>query len=264
MSNYKKNHIFFKGQILLMVVFLVSIVLFSNKAGAANIVTVNNNGKERSITKEEFLKENGFNDEKPFYKYYNENGKIQLELYYNNSSKKGCGIRYTYYNDVKGNGFTFKGYQQQKGFTHKKYSLIPEDREAGDGSKYVTGYKTSKKYDVINNSKKIIKFTSTGVLEYGDNAIREKIVSISFTYDKKGKLKKKECSLNSYIYGTSESSYVYYYDNQERPMYKSSYMSHGSLESYFIYNGKSKTPSYILLLDDNLGTFFPQFIKVTK
>lgn len=59
---------------------------------------------------ESFLKDFGFDNAKPFYQYYEEDsGELQLELYYDEKTGRGCGIRYYPGDGRNPEGFAFNG-----------------------------------------------------------------------------------------------------------------------------------------------------------
>ena len=43
--------------------------------------------------------------------------------------------------------------------------------------------------------------------------------------------------------------------------YERAYITHGSLEYYYIYEGESAAPALCLRLDDNMGTWFPEAVR---
>ena len=43
--------------------------------------------------------------------------------------------------------------------------------------------------------------------------------------------------------------------------YERAYITHGSLDYYYIYEGENAAPAYRLCLDDNLGTWFPEMAR---
>ena len=42
-----------------------------------------------------------------------------------------------------------------------------------------------------------------------------------------------------------------------RLAYARAYVTHGSLQLFYFYDGENSSPSYCLLLDDNAGLYFP-------
>lgn len=248
--------------LILFAVLLSSLTFYCKQVSAETNVTYWDSKQIKIVTttEKEFLRKYGFYNKKAFYKGYNNKRELAVELYFNTKTKKGCGISYV--NDYA-YGFEIDSdtYITQKGFTHKKYTLIPEHiSNESDLYSDVTNYKEKKNYKVINKKKRLINFTSTGT--YEGEKVELKV--IDFSYKKDGKLISKNVELNSMIYGTTESTTTYYYDKSERLYYSDSYLSHGNLEQFYIYSGNSKTPSYILRADHNLGMVDSYLIKITK
>ena len=256
--------------LILFVVLLSSIAIYSKQVSAETSVTYWDSKQIKLVTttEKEFLQMYGFYKKKVFYKGYNNKNELAVKLYFNSKTKKGCGVSYAH-----GYAFGFEidsdTYSTQKGFTHKKYSLIPDNlKDQGDykneydlySSNGVTNYKEKKTYKVINKKKRLINFTSTGT--YEGEKIELKV--IDFSYNKKGKLISKHVGTSTWIYATTESTVTYYYDELERLYYSDSYLSHGSLEQFYIYSGNNKTPSYILRADHNLDVVDCYLIKITK
>ncbi len=247
---------------VLIVVLLSAVLINCKKAGAEASIHYWDQSTNKIMTTNEkkFLQKYGFNKEKPFYKGYDDKGELAVELYFDEKSKKGCGISYYY---SKPFGFEIDTYHTQKKFTYDKYSLFPIRNETkfNPYSEEILNYKEEKTYKFINKKQRLINYTSTGIYSGGE---AEKIVVMDFSYGKDGKLISKLISVNSNILGSYRSSSDIYYDKLERPYYSKSYITHGSLLDFYVYSGDSKSPGYILTLDDNLGVLYPELTKITK
>ena len=247
---------------ILIVVLLSSAAFYCNKVSAETSIQYwdKNTNKIVTTTEKKFLQKYGFYKNKTFYKGYDDKGKLAVEFYFDEKTKKGCGISYYYSNPF---GFEIDSYQTQIKFTYEKYSLMPimNDTKFNPYTEDILNYKEEKTYKFINKKQRLINYTSTGIIS-GDET--EKIVAMDFSYGKNGKLISKNITVNSYITGSYRSSSAIYYDKLERPYYSKSYVTHGSLLDFYIYNGNSKIPSYILTLDDNLGVINPVLTKITK
>jgi hypothetical protein len=245
-----------------MVVLLSSVTIHSKKVSAeTNIHYLDKNtNKIVTTTEKKFLEKYGVYKKKTFYKGYDDKGDLAVELYFDAKTKKGCGISY-YYN--KPFGFEIDSYRTQKNFFYEKYSLMPimNDSKFSPYSEEISNYKEEKTYKFINKKQRLINYTSTGIFSRDET---EKIVVMDFSYGKDGKLISKLISVNSYILGSYRSSSDIYYDKLERPIYSKSYITHGSLLDFYIYDGNSKIPNYILTLDDNLGVINSGLTKITK
>lgn len=246
----------------LIVVLLSSVIIYCKKVSAETSIDYwdKNTNKIVTITESKFLQKYGFNNKNTFYKGYDDEGKLAVELYFDEKTKKGCGISYYYSNPF---GFEIDSYATQKKFTYDKFSLMPirNDTKFNPYSVEIANYKEEKTYRFINKKQRLINYTSTGI--YSGDEI-EKLVVMDFSYGKNGKLISKLITVNFLIAGSYRSSSAIYYDKSERPYYSNSYTTHGSLLDFYIYNRNSKIPSYILTLDDNLGMINPELTKITK
>lgn len=87
------------------------------------------------------------------------------------------------------------------------------------------------------------------------------ILKINFVYREDGTLYCRDYYHNQKIFGTTESTLEYFYDEKERIEYKSGYITHGYVEYYYIYEDESDKPAYCLYLDHNLGYAIPAMVK---
>lgn len=65
---------------------------------------------------------------------------------------------------------------------------------------------------------------------------------------------------DSLTFGTYMQSQDVYYDELGRPVCRYEYITHGSYESYFIYDGDKAQPKYGLILDQDGGYSFPVMV----
>lgn len=233
-------------------------------------------------TKAEFIDHfmgEGASKEKPFYVFYetddsyqNTKGKLQLELYYDETTGNGCGIRYVRSKSdkddtsVKMKGFAFTttenitDNQNKNGFyTYDKDILSVTYYNGSNGSNAVENYEESYEY---NDAGQMIHYESTGrINSLKDADENQTIIDVDFTYREDGTLSRKKANYNTYIFGTTQSSHVMYFDEQQRAIYDRAYITHGSLDFYYIYDGDAAMPDYVLMLDDNLGYCLPSFAK---
>ena len=63
------------------------------------------------------------------------------------------------------------------------------------------------------------------------------------------------------LFGTTGSSREFFCDEAGRLCYERAYITHGSLDCYYIYEGENAAPAYGLSLDDNPGTWFPEMAR---
>lgn len=232
-------------------------------------------------TRGEFLEHfmgEGAAKEEPFYIFYgkesdgrNIEGKVQLELYYNEAAGVICGIRYIYSQEDLGETLV-----SMKGFADLDVSVFDEWDHSGeaifsvqkdgsegrsDGRFAVENYEEMYTY---NEAGQPVHFESTGNIDWlWDEPERNTIIQIDFSYRADGTLSQKDCYYNPHIFGTTECRVHEYYDEKQRLVYSNSYVTHGSLECYCIYSDDSDTPMYILKLDDDISTgqWCPYFRK---
>ncbi len=199
--------------------------------------------------REDFLAKYGFEGRKPFYCYYDENNELNLELYYDADTKLGCGIQYTEY-DAEMSGFAFCGFSQELNWdVPNPYSLLTVSGESVN--KEMDGFEEEMEY---NENNQICYYQATGFVELSEETDeKDVILEIKFIYREDGTLCKKEYYHNSLVFGTAYMTQTSYFDETERLTYEHSYITHGSLDNYYIYEGDSKIPSYCLSID-NMGT----------
>ncbi len=202
---------------------------------------------------ESFFASYGFGDDEPFYCYESEELPIRLTLYYDEDSCSGCGIRYWRSGGGTSvmSGFAFSGCEDTFWDYPNPYSTCSVDDENPYDTK---NYQEVYEYD---NSGKILSFRSSGTSHwYGSYvSMSEDILSLDFFYRNDGTLRKREYSHNHHFFGTTNQSHDSYYDEKERLVYTNAYVTHGSLECYYIYEGESGTPSYCLTLDNQYNAY---------
>lgn len=202
--------------------------------------------------------------EKPFYEYFQQDGKKQLSLYYNEQTKKGFGIRYYEYDsDVFSTTdmytFTFWGVEegQWDGLIdyHKQVSV-----DGGNGSASVEEYEENYEYD---SEGKVTHFDSTGVLTFlaENNTEEQFVMKIDYEYYENGNLKHRAYWHNPWIFSSTSTTWESFFDEQGRVEYEDVYITHGSFEYYYIYSDSGSRPIYVLKLDNNLGSWIPEFTK---
>ena len=198
----------------------------------------------------EFLAAFGFEDSEPFYVHTEEDGYPFMELYFDEEREIGCGIRYG--ENVSGNvicGFAFDQCLEVSWHARDPFSVLSVYGITGENS--VTDYQEKYEYD---EEGRLLSFLSTGTPA---DIEREEwqnisIISVDFTYDDQGRLREKLYghSTNPELpFGTTYSSQVSHYDEVERLAHTRSYITHGSLEGYYIYQDDSEVPAYYLELD---------------
>lgn len=217
--------------------------------------------------RETFLSDFGFAEQEPFYCYYDSNGNLQLEFYLDEENGNGCGLIHEYH-------YTQDAGQLKKdavlyGFA---FDAVSEDtREPGDPYRLTniygeTGKESVEEYEEkidYREDGKVDAFQSLGIIDWLNEETemppdeKNPLVTINFIYRDDGSLFFRDYSHNSRVFSTTGQSYNSYYDELERPVYENAYITHGTLEYYYIYDDMGKEPKYKLCLDDNLGYYIP-------
>lgn len=208
-----------------------------------------------------FLSDFGFGEQEPFYCYYDRNGNLQLELYLDEESGHGCGLihryGYTYQMDKDDSmyGFAFDTVSNGIWKQEDPYLFAFFDGE--------TGYEERIDY---TETGKVDCYQSLGIIGLHDeegNVINEKsiVIEINYIYRDDGTLFYRDYYHNGYVLGSTHQNSDSYYDESERIVYETAYITHGSLEYYYIYDDAGSEPAYALFLDDNLGYCIPKCVR---
>lgn len=108
---------------------------------------------------------------------------------------------------------------------------------------------------------KIVHYKSQGNITYLEDAENtDTIVEIDFLYRNDGSLKERKYRHNGLVFETTCSVMDSFYDRQQRLLYEDCYITHGSLDYYYIYNGEEQIPTYCLILDHNLDLLCPELL----
>lgn len=212
--------------------------------------------------KQELLEEFCFADKEPMYQYFDRYGNLQLELYMDEEAENICGIVHTYrFNSELEKmeflyGFTQCMMPETEWEDQGKYLLKSVDGTygAGRGSNY------EEKIEYREDGRPDY-FEATGRVTYEDGEELVPILEINFVYREDGTLYCRDYYHNQKIFGTTESTLDCFYDEQERIVYKTGYITHGYVEYYYIYEDESDKPAYCLYLDHNLGYAIPAMVK---
>lgn len=215
--------------------------------------------------REEFLKKYGFSDQEPYYTYYDEKDRLQLELWFDEKNRYGGGIRYVRYPNSEGEvslgGFVF--YEVNRNFESDVRSDPYDWEEEAEGIQYyidnewIWQYKENKKY---NAAGRLSFYEGTCMTDfYSEDPLEMTVISGEYTYRKDGSLLSCYRFRSDMIFGTWGHTKTSWYDEKEREVYATQYVTHGSVEDYYIYDGESKTPLCVLELDNDLGSYYPYF-----
>lgn len=167
--------------------------------------------------KQAFLADHGFAGSEAFYEYRDRFGNLIMEIYFDQQAGRGCGIRYYYsFNDklkkrATRDGFAFEAVETGVWEPQEEFSKLTVYGD--DVSKSASGYK------------EIYKYTDDGTLYHREYHHYPKFFSST---------------------GQSEDGD---YDKQGRLVYRYSYITHGAMDEYYLYDGNHKEPKYRLFLD---------------
>lgn len=208
-----------------------------------------------------FLEQFGFGESTPFYIHTTEDGYPLMELYYDEEREIGCGIRYG--ENVSGVvicGFAFNSCYETSWYEPDPYSVLSVYGTSGEDD--VTDYEEIYEYD---EEGRLVHFQSNGTPAelYGDEDVNMPILNIDFIYDEQGQLIEKRYWHNTapqLNFGTTFASQYSHYDESGRLAHTSSYITHGSLEGYYIYLDEGDVPAYYLELD-HMYTSWPTFYR---
>lgn len=237
--------------------------LFGSKRFYLQILAENDEALS-DVARAEFLEMFGFQDKMPFYVHTGEDDYSIVELFYDEEREMGCGIvdgectgNYSY-------GFAFNSCQEISWHHPDPYSVLSIYGTSGEED--VTDYRENYEYD---DAGRLLHFWSTGTsldapMEGEDNEEwrDHPMIDVAFTYDDQGKLAEKVYQHSSAWYmpfGTWFSWQVSHYDERERLAHTASYVTHGSVEGYYIYQGDSDVPAYFLELDHGWDVNFYKF-----
>lgn len=239
-------------------------------ASADAVIPTAKGGSFETVTyagREELLADCGFQDAEPFYQYFDRLQNLELELYLDENTGKGCGFQYSYaynYNMekiVQCNGFIFEELHERE-WADDTLSLLTWDgedaREQEDVTQVTYGYTEDGKlssYEVRG----ITELTRVNWYE-GSERSDDTFLSMDWIYHSDGTMYRKYYHHDSLTFGTYMQSQDVYYDELGRPVYRYGYITHGSYEYYYIYDGDRAQPKYGLMLDQNGGYSFPVMV----
>lgn len=226
----------------------------------------NNGHTEEYESRESLLADFGFPDSDPVYEYYDRYHNIHLELYKDKSSEQFCGIVYDYYfnnkneKQVKMYGFTISTVQEQEWVEKDIFST-----KIVDGSNAV---------NYVYDPEEIMEYTPYGRMDHyccrglaereEDGELADRLctaVEINYIYLDDGTLFCRDYRHDSYLIGSTLCTLKSFYDESERIIFESGYITHGELQYFYIYEDEEKMPTYCLCIDYNAGYAIPTMIR---
>lgn len=215
--------------------------------------------------KEEFLGAFGFEGEEPYFCFRGDDDELQLELYYEENRRVGCGIRYYPDSGMGPEGFAFNG--------SGKYGFLSEMKHAGAREELfstLSVYGTDGR-ESVEEYEEVLTCTEEGYPDHyrsqgeidwlEEQGGVQTLLDIDFIYREDGTLQEKKYSHNSYVFGTWACSRDSFFDTAERMVYEECYITHGSMEYYYIYGEEESTPSYCLILDHTLDRLCAELME---
>ena len=195
-------------------------------------------------SREEFLSDYGFAGSAPIYEFYDRMDNLRLELYGKESEDLFCGILYRYFYDSKKEkcfrmtGFAVDDIEDAK-WVDDTWSLA----DSLDDS----DYEKSMEYTADNKPAYFLVKGNDGTGEKEGEHVT--LMQILYIYRDDGTLYDRHYRHNSYWAGSTRSSVDSLYDERERLVYEQAYITHGTLEDYYIYPDDSDKPAYCLEFD---------------
>lgn len=218
-----------------------------------------------------FLETFEFASKEPFYQYYDEDsGALQLTLYYDAYDGTGGGIRYfPSQPDRVPEGFLFNSADKLHSSTFftelaKRTDADPYAQAAPDGydpaqDSEIAHFQEARRQ---TDDGRPLHYLAQGWITYLDpEEHMSDIVEIDWTYREDGSLKQRSYRRNYFVYDTFNSAVQGYYDTQGRLVHEQGYITHGSVDYYYIYQENARTPAYYLYIDHNLDRLDVHFLS---
>ena len=211
-----------------------------------------------------FLEKYGLNEQEPSFTYTDEDGQLVLKFFYDEKNQLGVGIRYMADDSGEGKvltyGFAVSATEQtwQRGSWEEYLEPVAAENIEFDEN-YLRDYQVAEERDANG---RLTSYLSTGFYTEWEQEIN--VLNISYEYWENGNLKYREYFHNSLLYGTMGQSCYSWFDEQGRLNCEHTYVTHGSMDYYYAYEGDNLQPKWQLAFDNYGETFYPQFNVYTK
>ena len=107
-------------------------------------------------------------------------------------------------------------------------------------------------YRVTNIADLTAEYTNIENLKDGTVLWNDALV-VSYSYNDDGTLAYREYNHNLYLFGSNTGTLETWFDEKGRPIYEQAYITHGTLNWFYIYEDEDEIPEYILYEDNNGG-----------
>lgn len=206
-------------------------------------------GQEAGL--EDAFQEWGFDPELPFFEYHGEDG-ADLIFYYDETQDRGLGIF------EGGYGFGLnKSFPENEAWDDwKKDPMSPPEH---DFQEDWTDFREEREYDEDGRLICLDLYANTGDSRFEDPT-NCWIYGVEYVYDRAGTLRYKHSYENFSLISYANPS-EFWYDELGRLIYAEGYITHGRYHYYYIYQGDSPTPAYLLWIDRNLNYADPTLIR---
>lgn len=229
----------------------------------------NSGHTEEYESREALLTDFGFENSEPMYRYFDQDGNLQLELYVDEEREQVCGFIYTNrlnsdlesVADIK--GFTLCSVPEAEWNGGDPFAFQSVYGTTGEEDENVKDYEESVEYTAFG---KPDRFVSRGRVEgWSAEDELQDILRIEYMYREDGTLYYRNYYHSHQVFGTTLQGLYSYYDAHERVIFASGYITHGWLEFYYIYEDRDEKiadrPTYILKIDHNMGYAVPNMVK---
>lgn len=209
-----------------------------------------------------FLESCGYTGEEPTCQYYDMFQDLQLELYLDEETRQCYGI--AYWNRINCDG---ESVPKLFGFTVCNIGERPWEEDFAFSWLDV---KTVRGSAAEEGQKNVIEYTKNGKPDYYlyqglmENCGVEymgNLVEINYIYREDDTLFVRNYHHDARTYSSTLCSLNSYYDERERLVYETGYLTHGSCEFYYFYEGDGEVPAYGLFLDYNGGYVIPGMVR---
>lgn len=211
-------------------------------------------------SRQAFLESCGYAGEEPIYQYYDRFGELQLELFLDEENQRYFGISYLHrINSDREKvtelyGFTVCNMGSGLWEEGKVFSLLSVygSADLGKGGQELVEYTESGKPDYVRRQGPM---EDCGVEYLGD------WVTINYIYREDGTLFCRDYHHDALTFGSTLCSLDSFFDEKERLVYETGYITHGSCEYYYIYEDEGNIPACCLCLDYNGGYAIPYMVR---